>query len=87
MDKVKPGPHANDESFEQTQVEDAEVLQSAVDMLAARFDTVQVFVSRVHPTSSETMGDDGGWGNWFARLGQTRAWLDLQAKSDNSEED
>lgn len=71
----KPNLNGDDGTVsEATIYEDEQVLQQAVDLLAARFDTVQIFVSRVEPITSVTVSDNNGWGNWFARVGQVLMW-------------
>lgn len=43
--------------------------------LGAKFDSVQIFVSRQDPTTDTTISVNAGTGNWHARRGQVREWL------------
>lgn len=63
------------------ETEDMDYLKDACAKLAEHFDTVQIFVTRV---SDEPEDDNGtvnaqkGAGNWFARMGQVRHWVDAE---------
>ena len=54
---------------------DMERLMPHVEQLAAKFDTVQVFVTRHDVTTECTVSVHSGSGNWHARCGQVREWM------------
>jgi hypothetical protein len=55
---------------------DLEMLAKHVEQLGEHFDTVQIFCSR-HDAGQEdgTVALNDGAGNWFARYGQIREWI------------
>ena len=53
---------------------DSERLQSAVATLREHFDTVQVFASREDNGTTTTFAERGA-GNWFARYGQVKTFI------------
>lgn len=55
--------------------EDQKALREAVVSLRQRFDTVQVFVTRVEPDGNTMRGIDGS-GDFFARFGLSKLWVD-----------
>jgi hypothetical protein len=60
------------------------VLRHAVCMLMEHFDTVQVFATKVerHKDPDSTINSTWGRGNWFARYGQIKTWLDRKKETD-----
>jgi len=59
---------------------DADVLHvdQAVEHLKERFDTVQILVTRHDSETGNTYSTIRGCGNWWARVGQTRNWLNRE---------
>lgn len=51
--------------------------------LRARFDTVQIFVTR-ETSDGCTVAASTGAGNWYARIGQVRSWLVQQSRGSQS---
>ena len=54
---------------------DVERVRPHVEALAAKFDSVQVFVTRHDPTTGGTIAVNLGEGNQYARRGQVREWM------------
>lgn len=52
---------------------DIERIEEAMDLLREHFDTVQVFCTRQDPDG--TVNLKIGVGNWFARYGQIKDWV------------
>lgn len=67
--------------------EDAEAIDSSCKCLLKRFDTVQIFVTRHHPKTSETISQVAGRGNWHVRYGQVVAWVKRCDFLEESQED
>lgn len=73
---------------------DIAMLRRAAAVLAENFDTVQIFCSR-HLGDDGTVGVKYGTGNWFARIGQVKEWVNgedsaveaQQFKRSDSEDD
>lgn len=57
---------------------DLRILQDVCKVLREQFDTVQVFVTRVHDDNGGTRSADWGSGNWYARYGQVSGWVKCQ---------
>lgn len=55
---------------------DEKIVNAAVADLLRHFDTVQIFVTRQEPGNAGTVGFSDGLGNWYARMGQVRQWVD-----------
>lgn len=66
--------------------DDVEALRVAVANLTDRFDTVQVFATRSTMDDGGTVNVNWGHGNWFARFGQVKWWIDHQEFSHQREE-
>jgi hypothetical protein len=60
---------------DQQKKDDLERVSKALQILTEFFDTAQIFVSRYDSASGQTLRIDKGAGNWYARLGQTSAWV------------
>lgn len=58
--------------------EEHAIVRQHIDQLAEHFDTVQVFVTRVTQGGEYTVRIDTGTGNWFARYGQIRQWVEME---------
>ena len=58
--------------------EKSELIQSLIESIADRFDTIQVFTTSHNPETGETAYIGIGTGNVYARIGQIREWLHLQ---------
>lgn len=58
-----------------TRDEECELIRANCNQLMEHFDSVQIFVTRNAPEQSGTVHLGRGEGNYFARLGQVRAWL------------
>ena len=54
---------------------DIERVRPHAEALAAKFDTVQIFVTRHDATTGGTVSVNLGEGNQYARRGQVREWL------------
>ena len=54
---------------------DLNMVKNHVAALAEHFDTVEVFCTRHEGNAVGTTAVAWGAGNWFARLGQIRAWM------------
>lgn len=54
---------------------DIAAVETALDVLIERFDSVQVFATRHEPTEGGTVRIEIGRGNLYARVGQIREWL------------
>jgi hypothetical protein len=64
---------------------DLEMVRKHLEALSEHFDTVQIFCTRYNPNRIEEADEEGtttrlqvGQGNWFARYGQVRYWLQMQ---------
>lgn len=55
-----------------------EVVNRACAQLAEHFDSVQIFVTRHRGEDSITQNMEVGRGNFYARLGHIRDWLNMQ---------
>lgn len=66
-----------------TEDQDMERVQNAINQLSEHFDAVQIFASR-HEAEIEdgTISLNLGSGNWFARYGQVRNWIIKQEERD-----
>jgi hypothetical protein len=55
------------------------IIEKAVTQLGEHFDTVQIFVTR-HESGEKggTLHNQSGVGNWYARYGQVREWVNQQ---------
>lgn len=62
---------------------DADILliEKALDGLVEHFDTVHIFCTRSNPDETTTTVGKGR-GNWFARYGQIRHWLNREDEVD-----
>jgi hypothetical protein len=58
------------------QDEDEKIVRKHLGLLQEHFDTVQIFVTRHITNQSGTVNAVFGSGNFFARYGQIRIWLD-----------
>jgi len=63
---------------------DKEIVGKAIADLMKHFDTVQVFATRVEVQDGKkvTVGAAYGDGNWYARTGQVRSWIDTYGWED-----
>ena len=59
---------------------DMAVLQKAMDMLSEHFCTVQIFCTRHDGADDCTSSFRKGCGNWFARYGQIREFVDKEKR-------
>lgn len=59
--------------------ETEQLITRAAEQLGEHFDTVQIFVTR-HESGEKggTLHNQSGVGNWYARYGQVREWVDQQ---------
>lgn len=64
------------------EVNQREIVQKALDLLSEHFDVAHVFV-QVHRGDDETIGFEGGFGNFFARQMQISNWADDEIYSRN----
>lgn len=57
--------------------EAAKIMQKHLNFLSEHFDTVQIFMTHHNPTTDEygTMNMTVGTGNWLARYGQVKDWI------------
>lgn len=57
--------------------EAAKIMHKHLDFLSEHFDTVQIFITHHNPTREEygTMNISVGTGNWLARYGQIKDWI------------
>lgn len=55
---------------------DIERIESCLNQLREHFDTVQIFVTRQDQDGTTTAAT--GVGNWMARYGQVRDWVDKE---------
>lgn len=59
--------------------QDIAIVQKALDGLGEHFDTVHIFCTRYDPVDDgATVHLQRGTGNWFARYGQIRNWLEME---------
>lgn len=59
------------------------IVRRFMDEIGEHVDTVQVFVTRKRDDgSSATSYLTDGTGNWFARYGQVKLWLDLEEEKE-----
>lgn len=63
---------------------DKEIVEKAAIELAKHFDSVQIFCTR-QPSSAYSSCVNLGKGNFYARYGQVRLWVDEQVLSDKEE--
>jgi hypothetical protein len=64
------------ETQEKDKEKDLQFLDDTVKILREQFDTVQIFCTRHDPETGDTVGTNKGSGNWYARVGYCREWLD-----------
>lgn len=58
-----------------------ERLKAAVRSLMEHFDSVQIFANRCESGSLDgTVHASQGGGNWFARFGQCKMWVDVETE-------
>lgn len=72
------------------QERDLKILGNHVAQMMENFETVQVFATRKADTpDGGTISLESGRGNWYARYGQIRLWVDEQefCEPDDDEED
>ena len=57
--------------------EAAKIMQKHLNFLSEHFDTVQIFITHHNSTTDEygTMNMTVGTGNWLARYGQVKDWI------------
>lgn len=55
--------------------EAARLIDGHVAALLEHFETVQIFVTKVHKEADATASMVRGDGNWFARYGQVKEWI------------
>ena len=70
-----------DEQKEAQRKSDLEQVNKALEKLSEFFDTVQVNVTRYDSATGLTTRVDKGTGNWFARYGQLKAWVEREDES------
>jgi hypothetical protein len=58
--------------------EKSDLIQSLIESISDRFDTIQVFTTSHDPTTGETTYIGMGTGNFYARIGQIEEWTRLQ---------
>jgi predicted CoA-binding protein len=58
--------------------EKQELIQSLIESITDRFDTIQVFTTSHNRETGETTYIGMGTGNFYARIGQIKEWLQLQ---------
>lgn len=65
---------------------DLRMVRECVDKLGEHFDSVQIFCTR-HESGQEggTINIPLGTGNWFARYGQIRNWINKEEESSREE--
>ncbi len=65
---------------DETRNHDFDLVNNALTELMKFFDTCQIFCTREEPTLEEagkqTEAFSAGLGNWYARYGQIREWVD-----------
>jgi hypothetical protein len=71
-------------SYDQRRAEALGLLKKHAAQLAEHFDTVQIFVT--HQEGEITTSAIEGAGNWFARYGQVRQWVEYEHKHVNLDE-
>lgn len=55
-----------------------EIIKKHVAQLAGHFDSVEIFVTEYISPEKGTFARSFGTGNWFARYGQIKDWLNQQ---------
>ncbi len=58
--------------------EESELIQSLIESISDRFDTIQVFTTSHNPDTGETTHIAMGTGNFYARIGQIDEWVRMQ---------
>jgi hypothetical protein len=58
--------------------EKSELIQSLIESIEDRFNTIQVFTTSHDPATGETTYIGMGTGNFYARIGQIDEWLRMQ---------
>ena len=62
--------------FDKQQDADMAILEKHANALMEHFDNVQIFVTRCDPAVVDgTINATFGLGNWFARYGQVKNWI------------
>lgn len=71
---------------ERDRVADCARIDEALSTLGEYFDTVQIFATR-HESGmlNGTIHTSKGVGNWFARYGQIRSWLDVESSINSNQ--
>lgn len=65
-----------------TETEDMDLVRKHVTSLGEHFDSVQIFVTRHEPAEKDgTVTINFGSGNWFARYGQVRNWVNVEEEA------
>ena len=60
-------------------------IQTAIEHLRERFDTVQIFCTRHDPITGVTCREHMGAGDWFARFGVVQMWIENEKFIDTRE--
>jgi hypothetical protein len=60
------------------QKRDLALLKTHTAALSEHFDSVQIFVTRRNPEGTGTVNARWGSGDWFARYGHVKWWLNCQ---------
>lgn len=68
----------NEDKMNARAMEDVELLKKATQFLMEHFDGVQIFVNRNTPEFDSTFNGQMGDGNWLARYGQVKMWVEMQ---------
>jgi hypothetical protein len=71
----------DEEQKELQRKSDLEQVNKALEKLSEFFDTVQINVSRYDTVIGQTTRVDKGVGNWYARYGQLKAWVEREDES------
>lgn len=56
------------------------IVEKAINQLREHFDTVQIFCTRDYGQSTESF--ERGSGNFYARLGLAKVWVDCEVAAD-----
>ena len=60
--------------------EDMKWMTDAAIMLSKRFNSVQILATKYDRKTGQTVNVVSGRGDWYARYGVTRAWIDAAEK-------